>query len=198
MRSHDGEGDFDVQQYEQVDLEIQSLLPKVLCQENPAINAMVAILTTQFKTLPVPNTYTLYHSGICKSIQTLSGVTTSCVSAPATLLLNQYKDIDSDITEDKLESIKENANGVPHYLKVRGLVHGKRHNQPHTPRDNPVVLPESCNKIPATPPGNTTVNMEDLCLPPCLYKMTPSCLVHNTEVTMPLLTWKIWRCPLSL
>ena len=90
MRSHDGEGDFDVQQYEQVDLEIQSLLPKVLCQENPAINAMVAILTTQFKTLPVPNTYTLYHSGICKSIQTLSGVTTSCVSAPATLLLNQY------------------------------------------------------------------------------------------------------------
>ena len=90
MRSHDGEGDFDVQQYEQVDLEIQSLLPKVLCQENPAINAMVVILTTQFKTLPVPNTYTLYHSGICKSIQTLSGVTTSCVSAPATLLLNQY------------------------------------------------------------------------------------------------------------
>ena len=47
---------------------------------------------------------------------------------------------------------------------MRGLVHGKRHNQPHTPRDNPVVLPESCNEIPATPPGNTTVNMEYLCL----------------------------------
>ena len=158
-------GNFGVQQYEKVDLEIGTLLPKVLCAENPSINAMVAILTTQFKTLPVPNTYTLYHSGICKSILTLSGVLTSCVSAPAKLLLNQYKDIDSDITGDKLESIKENANGVPHYLKVQGLVHGKRRNQPHAPRDNPVVLPESCNKIPATPPGKILVNMEDLSLP---------------------------------
>ena len=46
MRPHDGEGDFDVEQYEKVHLELESLLPKVHRQENKSINAVVKTLTT--------------------------------------------------------------------------------------------------------------------------------------------------------
>ena len=79
IRPHGEEGDFDVEQYEKVHIELESLLPKVHCQENESINAVVKILTTKFITLPLPNTYTLYHSGVCKSILALSRVPTSCV-----------------------------------------------------------------------------------------------------------------------
>ena len=166
IHSDDGEGGVCVQKYEKLHLDILALLPKVLLQENPTINDMVAIISIQFKTLPDPTTYILYHSGTIKSIVVLSKVSTSCVSAPVLVILNQYTEMDTDTPQEVLEVIKKNANSVPHYLKVQDPVRAKCQNKPHLPRDNPVLVQEKRKNVPDTPPDNTLVNMEDFTLPP--------------------------------
>ena len=86
IHSDDGEGDLGVEKYEELNIGILSLLPKVLYHKNPAINDMVKILANQFKTLPAPTTYILYQLGISRLITQPSNLPTSGVRAPALVI----------------------------------------------------------------------------------------------------------------
>ena len=82
-------GGVGVERYEEMNLKIMALLPKVLLHKSTVINGMVEILVNEFKTLPVSSVYILYHSGIVRSIKELSKHTTSCLKDPTSAILTQ-------------------------------------------------------------------------------------------------------------
>ena len=154
-------GGVGVERYEEMNLKIMALLPKVLLHKSTVINGMVEILVNESKTLPVSSVYILYHSGIVKSMKELRKLPTSYLKDPVSTILTQWRNMDSEIPQDVLNSVKKKANFVPHYLKVQGLVLEKGENQYDPSTDLSLV------------------NMEDLCLLPCTVEEDPK--LHSVK-----------------
>ena len=115
-------GGVGVERYEEMNLKIMALLPKVLLHKNTTINGVVEILVNEFKTLPAPSTYIFYHSGIIKSTNELSKLLTSSLKDPVSVILTQWKVMDPKIPQNVLDYVKKKANSMHNYVKVRGLV----------------------------------------------------------------------------